>query len=126
MEKLKNLFSYSGRIKRKTFLRTIFYSGLLTWVAALADEHLVAPNLCLLNEDWICYLPGEVRDGITLHEIVGVLLIVFVLIPAMVKRLHDHEKSGWWVLIGLTGVGLLPLLFWFLTKGKKVVDAESV
>ena len=122
---MKEIFSYSGRIQRAPFLRTIFYCALLTWVAALADEHLVAPNLCYINEDWICYLPGEVRDGWTFHEIVGVLLGVFVLVPTMVKRLHDHEKPGWWLLIGLTGIGLIPLLYWFLTKGTKARDSDA-
>ena len=31
-----------------------------------------------------------------------------------VRRLHDVGRSGKWLWIGLTGIGCLPLLYWFL------------
>jgi uncharacterized membrane protein YhaH (DUF805 family) len=31
-----------------------------------------------------------------------------------VRRLHDVGRSGQWLWIALTGVGCLPLLYWFL------------
>lgn len=46
-----------------------------------------------------------------------------MLIPHLslqVRRLHDINRSGWWILIALTGVGLLVLLFWFCCES----DAE--
>jgi len=29
-----------------------------------------------------------------------------------VRRLHDVNRSGWWLLITFTGLGILLLLFW--------------
>ena len=29
-----------------------------------------------------------------------------------VRRLHDVNRSGWWLLLILTGVGILALLYW--------------
>ncbi|MCG5238123.1 DUF805 domain-containing protein [Xanthobacter oligotrophicus] len=29
------------------------------------------------------------------------------------RRLHDIGKSGWWQLLLLTGIGFLPLVFWW-------------
>ncbi|MFL2910839.1 MAG: DUF805 domain-containing protein [Limisphaerales bacterium] len=34
-----------------------------------------------------------------------------------IRRLHDVERSGWWVLIALTCVGIIPLIFWEASKG---------
>jgi uncharacterized membrane protein YhaH (DUF805 family) len=33
-------------------------------------------------------------------------------IAVATRRLHDTNRSGWWQLIGLTIVGLIPLLIW--------------
>ena len=38
------------------------------------------------------------------------------LIPGLsvgARRLHDTNRSGWWQLIALTIVGLIPLIIWF-------------
>ena len=54
-----------------------------------------------------------IREGFgPASTIVG---LVFA-IPGMAvaaRRLHDVGKSGWWQLIALTGIGLIPLLFWW-------------
>ena len=34
-----------------------------------------------------------------------------------IRRLHDVDRSGWWVLIAFTIIGLIPLLIWCCTKG---------
>ena len=38
---------------------------------------------------------------------------------AAVRRLHDVNKSGWWQLIALTIIGLIPLIIWLASEGKK-------
>ncbi len=142
MKKLKKLFSFSGRVKRSKLLQFIPLAILVWFGAAYLDEAVIAPNLCLINEDWICYLPGEVREGITFDRIVAVLLLI-PLFSLMVRRLHDHDRSGFWSLLGVPGlvwlgsflywpevetpvwflvfaiVAFIPLGYWFLLKGKK-------
>lgn len=40
-----------------------------------------------------------------------------------VRRLHDVDRSGWWLLIALIPlIGFLVLLYWFVTKG---TDGEN-
>ena len=54
----------------------------------------------------------------------GLVLLVpfqiFVLIASTalaVRRLHEINKSGWWLLIYLTIVGILLLFYWACSKG---------
>jgi len=142
MKKLNRLFSFSGRVKRAKFLQFLPLALILWLGAAWVDETWLAPNLCEINENWICYLPGEVREGITLDMIVFALLMIPFFALA-VRRVHDHDRTGWWALLGLpfllvlaaflyfpewgvtythmamAAVIFLPLLYWILRKGPK-------
>ena len=40
-------------------------------------------------------------------------------ITVSVRRLHDIDKSGWWILISFTVIGLIPLFIWAITEGSK-------
>jgi len=33
------------------------------------------------------------------------------------RRLHDTNRSGWWMLISLTIIGLIPFYVWLASKG---------
>ena len=33
-------------------------------------------------------------------------------LAVLIRRLHDVNRSGWWGLLILTGIGLLALLYW--------------
>ncbi len=89
------------------------------------------------SEYWWFYLfqvllsfAGQILAGILgailpiLGLIVAILLVVAflgLLIPGIavsIRRLHDLDKSGWWLLIGLIPlVGLIVLLYFFCSKG---------
>ena len=42
------------------------------------------------------------------------------------RRLHDVGKSGWWQLISLTGIGLIPLIIWWASDGGKKYQPSTV
>lgn len=52
---------------------------------------------------------------------VGIVWSLINLIPGIavsVRRLHDLDKSGWWLLISLIPlIGLIVLLVWFASRG---------
>ena len=53
-------------------------------------------------------------------ELVLLPFQIFLLIASTalsVRRLHDINKSGWWLLIYLTIVGILLLFYWACSKG---------
>ena len=33
-----------------------------------------------------------------------------------IRRLHDTNRSGWWILINITIIGLIPFLYWVVFK----------
>ena len=60
--------------------------------------------------------------AIGLYEITYYIAEVALLVPAIalaVRRLHDIGMSGWWNLIALTIIGLIPLIIWYATPGHR-------
>jgi uncharacterized membrane protein YhaH (DUF805 family) len=52
----------------------------------------------------------------------GGIFSIITIIPSLAvgaRRLHDTGKSGWWQLIALTVVGIIPLIIWFCQEGTK-------
>jgi uncharacterized membrane protein YhaH (DUF805 family) len=50
------------------------------------------------------------------YETISLIFNLVFLMPQLavaVRRLHDTNRSGLWLLLSLTGVGLIPLLFWW-------------
>jgi len=49
-------------------------------------------------------------------------LVIFLatIIPATavtVRRLHDTDRSGWWILLSLVPLGFIVLIVWFASRG---------
>jgi uncharacterized membrane protein YhaH (DUF805 family) len=45
----------------------------------------------------------------------GGIWALITLIPwfsLMIRRLHDSNRSGWWLLLYITIIGIIPLLWW--------------
>ena len=59
--------------------------------------------------------------GDTISGILMLIFYVIIIVPSIaigVRRLHDHDKSGWWYLIALVPIlGGLYLLYLFVTPG---------
>ena len=57
------------------------------------------------------------------YGILVVVLMLAVLVPSIaagVRRLHDTDRSGWWMLIGLIPlIGAIVLIVFFVTEGTK-------
>ena len=82
------LFTFEGRISRKAY----WFGALVLFAAGLAASIL----------DWV--LTGTMNSGMSM--IAGLVSFVAGL-AISVKRWHDRDKSGWWVLIVL-----VPFIGW--------------
>ena len=82
------LFSFNGRISRKTY----WYSFLGIIVASFVFMFLVA-LLTVGNE-----------TAISVITLIFYIPLMWVSLAVQVKRWHDRNKSGWWVLIGLVPI----------------------
>ncbi len=52
----------------------------------------------------------------------GMIFNLGVFVPTLAvgaRRLHDVNKSGWWQLLILTVIGIIPVVVWLATVGDK-------
>lgn len=58
-----------------------------------------------------------VVDVILGTSVINSLLGLALFIPGIAvqaRRLHDTNRSGWWQLIALTIIGIIPLIIWYI------------
>ncbi|MEG0130287.1 MAG: DUF805 domain-containing protein [Acinetobacter sp.] len=88
---LKNYANFSGRARRKEYWFFVLGSIILGFLLGI--------------------IGGILRIGDSL----GLLLNLALLVPSLAvaaRRLHDTGRSGWWQLISLTIIGIIPLIIW--------------
>lgn len=95
--------TFRGRARRREYWRYILYYVIAFVALVLVDMLTGTFNM----ESQLGFLSG--------------LFLLFMLIPSVavaVRRLHDTERSGWWVLLAfLPLIGQLVLLFFFIQEG---------
>jgi uncharacterized membrane protein YhaH (DUF805 family) len=116
VEALKSFFvnytNFSSRACRSEFWNVQLMLTIFFWVVLTIDA-------AILGESFWEY--SMERTG-TL-EIIYWLVTAIPQISLMVRRLRDSGKSGWWVLLVLTGVGIILLLIWAIRKSEEGVNA---
>ena len=97
-----NYFEFSGRSSAGAYWYFALWSFLLVILFAvvdltfdLADKYLNFSNLFSL----VTLVPG---------------------ISLSVRRLHDINRSGWWLVLSITLIGLIPLIYWACQRGDRV------
>jgi uncharacterized membrane protein YhaH (DUF805 family) len=103
---LKKYADFTGRSRRKEY-----------WSFFL---------LCLAGAVVLSIIEGIVGLGGTVAGLYGPLTTLFLLallVPSIavgVRRLHDTDRSGWWMLIGLVPfVGGIILLVFYVLEGTR-------
>lgn len=89
---LSKYADFNGRASRSEYWWFYLFSILMSWGAVLVDNTGVLSLLINL----------------------GFMLPAFA---AGARRLHDTNRSGWWQLLLITIIGIIPLIIWLSTKG---------
>ena len=89
-----NYVTFSGRASKSEY-----------WYWCL---FLLVGSLCALIADG--FILGNMET-----QPVNLIFTLLTFLPGLavsVRRLHDVDRSGWWLLIILTGIGIFLLLYW--------------
>lgn len=101
MKCLKNYVNFSGRARRKEYWYFYLFQILIGLILGLSLG-----------------IMGVSEGGI---DAISSLLSLFFFLPTLAvgaRRLHDVNRSGWWMLLALTIIGLIPLLIWAVSETK--------
>jgi uncharacterized membrane protein YhaH (DUF805 family) len=91
-----NYMNFSGRACRSEYWYWILFIIIADIVAAIIDQAL----------------------GIQLVTGLFGLVTIIPNIAIAIRRLHDLDRTGWWVLLGFIPlIGWIILLIWYVTKG---------
>ncbi|GAB1724905.1 MAG: hypothetical protein NTNFB01_38010 [Nitrospira sp.] len=60
---------------------------------------------------------GLSEDGVTAFVVMLYLAIVLPRIAVTARRLHDVSRSGWWMPIPMTVVGIILFYYWVCKAG---------
>ena len=105
-----NYANFSGRALRSEYWWWVVFVWIAGVVAGIIDNVL----------GWRVYettLNGMQQGSGPVAVIVGLALIIPGLAVA-VRRLHDTDRSGWWLLISIIPIiGWLVLLYFFVISG---------
>ena len=101
---LSHYASFDGRATRSEFWWWVLFTIIASLAAGILDGLAIAPILG--------------RDAFYGPHVLSALLGIALILPGLsvsVRRLHDIDRSGWWILIGLVPlIGNLVLLFWYV------------
>jgi uncharacterized membrane protein YhaH (DUF805 family) len=85
-------FVFSGRASRPEYWWFYLFTILLSWGSILVD-------------------PSQVLS------LMVNLILLFPVLAAGTRRLHDTNRSGWWQLLYITIIGTIPVIVWMASKG---------
>lgn len=69
---------------------------------------------------FIANVVAGIVDGVLGLGLVGLLVSLALLLPGLAvsaRRLHDIDRTAWWLLIALTMIGIILLIVWDCIKG---------
>ncbi|MEV0724369.1 DUF805 domain-containing protein [Micromonospora purpureochromogenes] len=104
---LSQYAGFSGRARRSEYWWFVLFSLILGIVAGVLDGALGT----------------DIGSDPSSTGVIGLIVSLALLLPTLavaVRRLHDTDRSGWWLLIGLVPlVGAIVLLVFFVKDGTR-------
>lgn len=123
---LKRIFDFRGRANRTDFWIFVLFVIVTTGLMLMIPIGRVIMTF-VLSASGNATLPSSFASStvawlLTVIAISGVVLLILALasFSMAVRRLHDINRSGWWILL-LFVFGYFILLYWFLQPSQKEV-----
>ena len=121
-EALKKYAVFSGRARRKEYWLFMLLYFIAMVVAGLFDD-LVGVDLSFsFAEPVAFFLFGMTADGWGVFSWIVFLGLLIPEIAVSVRRLHDINFRGWWLLVYLTVIGALVIFIFACIRG---TDGEN-
>ena len=99
----RKFVSAKGRASRSEYWWFQLFLYLLSFITVFVDGFLFNDIV--------------MEDNIFPINMITSLITLFPAIMVLIRRLHDVNRSGWWILIAFTCIGIIPLLYWSIIKG---------
>jgi uncharacterized membrane protein YhaH (DUF805 family) len=121
LEPLRKYATFQGRARRLEYwlwqlFLILLFGVLLAWLIGITGP--IPPGAT--PEEVNAIMEGA--PGTSLPAILIAIASLGLFLPSLavsIRRLHDADRSGWWILIGLTGIGSLILLVFYLLDGTR-------
>ena len=106
---LSKYATFSGRAPRSEYWWWVLFYFLLILAVGIIDGAVIAPMLGF---------EAFSEDG---GQPLTLLVSLAVLLPGLAvgaRRLHDIDRTAWWLLLWLVPViGFIVLIYWFIQRG---------
>jgi uncharacterized membrane protein YhaH (DUF805 family) len=113
---LKQYVDFSGRARRREYWMFFLVNLVIVIVLSLVDTMLGTGGFRATSGGGSFYAANSLGLLSGLYSL-GVLLPA---IAVAVRRLHDTDRSGWWILIGLIPIiGGIVLLVFYVLEGTR-------
>jgi len=104
---------FSGRAIRQEYWLWVVFASLGMVATQVLDAAIIIhePDKLMLGE-WYGLSP--------FYSPLNFVFIAALLLPSLaiaVRRLHDVDRTGWWLLLAPTGFGIFLLLYWHGQRG---------
>ncbi len=113
---------FNGRAPRAEYWWWVLFQWLIGLTATMIDTPTYLAYFAALSNNWPSSglpPPFPYSLGLSLTSLVNLALFLPTL-SVSVRRLHDLDKSGWWLLLSFIPlIGWIILLVWACTRGTR-------
>lgn len=113
-----NYTNIHGTASRGEFWFWLLFATVLLCITLIIDGAYLGPIIGNMSGQEVMAFDQDAPKWLSL---ITLIVLVIPTITLAMRRIQETGFSKWWILLGLTVVGLIPLLFFFIKKGKKQV-----
>ncbi len=106
VESVESFFKKFGIIDGRSSRSEYWYPVLFLYLVTIPLDLI---EMILFNKDFL--------DDFFILSTIFSLITLIPFITVTTRRFHDINMSGWWQLIPLTIIGIIPYIYWMVKKG---------